>query len=46
MMDYFENSDYAKEIYHLTHSVCLINVIHAATLLSLGGFMVLVTRKF
>ena len=46
MKDYFANSDYAHEMYDLTHSVCLVNVIHAATLLSLGIFLVLVTRKF
>ena len=44
--DYFANSDYAEEIYGLTHSMCVVNMIHAATLLSLGVFVTLIVRKF
>lgn len=44
--DYFANSDYAEEIYGLTHSMCVVNMIHAATLVSLGVFVTLIVRKF
>ena len=45
-LDYFANSDYAREIYGLTHSMCLVNMVHAVTLLSLGIFVTLTVRKF
>ena len=44
--DYFENSDYAHEIYGLVHSMCVVNMIHAVTLVSLGLFVTLSVWKF
>ena len=41
-----ENGDYHIELYGLVSEVCLINVIHALTLISLAVFIVLLTRKF
>ena len=46
LTDYFDNPDYAEEMYGLIHSVCAVNVIHALTLLSLGVFVAFATRKF
>ena len=44
--DYFANSDYAKEMYHLTHTAILVNMAHAMTLMSLGIFVTCTVRKF
>ena len=40
------NGDYHIELYSLVSEVCLINVIHALTLISLSFYIVLLTRKF
>ena len=47
-LDYFEASqaDYAHEIYGLVYSMCVVNCIHAMTLVSLGLFVTLIVRKF
>ena len=34
------------EVYGFVESVCLINIVHALTLISLAVFVVLATRKF
>mmetsp|Transcript_33356 Transcript_33356/g.43938 ORF Transcript_33356/g.43938 Transcript_33356/m.43938 type:complete len:110 (+) Transcript_33356:299-628(+) len=39
-------SDYGEELYGMVKNVCLINIVHALTLLSLALFVVLFTRKF
>lgn len=44
--DFYENSDYAIEIYELTETICLVNIVHALCLLSLGSYVHLFTRKF
>ena len=44
--EYFSNSDYANEIYGLVEHVCMMNIVHALTLMSLGFFVLLFTRKF
>lgn len=46
LVDYFTNPDYAGEMYGLIHSMCAVNVMHALTLLSLGIFVAITTRKF
>ena len=44
--DYFSNSDYAKEMYGLIEHVCMMNIVHALTLMSLGFFILMFTRRF
>lgn len=44
--DYFSNSDYAAEMYGLVEHVCLMNIVHALTLMCLGFFVLLFTRRF
>lgn len=39
-------NDYGIEMYGLVSTVCLINIVHALTLLTLAFFVVLFTRKF
>ena len=45
-LDYFSNEDYAMEIYGLIEHVMIVNIVHALTLMSLGFFVLLFTRKF
>lgn len=44
--NYFSNRDYALELYSFVSSIMVMNIVHALTLLSLGLFIVLFTRRF
>jgi len=41
-----KNEHYGYEMFNLVSTVCLINIVHALTLLSMAFFVVLFTRKF
>ena len=46
-IEHFPNNfDYALELYSMVDGVCLMNIAHAITLISLGIFVVQFTRKF
>lgn len=40
------NEDYGDELFNFVSTVCLINIVHALTLISLAVFVVILTRRF
>ena len=44
--DRFSNEDYVDELFNFVSTVCLINIVHALTLISLAVFVVILTRRF
>ena len=42
----YSNEDYGDELFSFVSTVCLINIVHALTLISLAVFVVILTRRF
>ena len=43
---YISNEHYRAEAYSFVESICIMNIVHGLTLLSLAFFVILSTRKF
>ena len=42
----YSNEEYSEELFNFISTVCQINIVHALTLISLGIFVVILTRRF